>query len=81
MQARIRVGGMTDVGAQMRSVQIDATALDMAGMSTRMTDGGRLVHVSCPDGTVRTCDGPLSRRCKTCPKYPVRFYQSRTGPR
>jgi hypothetical protein len=40
MHARLRVGGMTDVEAQLLPVQIDATALDVAGMSTWMTDAG-----------------------------------------
>ena len=38
--ARLRVGGMTDAEARTLPVQIDATTLDMAGMSTWMTDAG-----------------------------------------
>ena len=40
LHARLRVGGMTDAEAQTLPVQIDGTALDMAGMSTWMTDAG-----------------------------------------
>jgi predicted nucleotidyltransferase len=40
LHARLRVGGMTDAEAQMLPVQIDGTTLDMAGMSTWMTDAG-----------------------------------------
>jgi hypothetical protein len=40
LNARLRVGGMTDAEARTLPVQIDSTALDMAGMSTWMTDAG-----------------------------------------
>ena len=40
LRARLRVGGMTDAEARTLPVQIDATTLDMAGMSTWMTDAG-----------------------------------------
>ena len=40
LHARLRVGGMTDADAQALPVQIDATTLDLAGMSTWMTDAG-----------------------------------------
>ena len=40
LNARLRVGGMTDAEARTLPVQIDSTALDMAGMSSRMTDAG-----------------------------------------
>jgi hypothetical protein len=40
LNARLRVGGMTDAEAQTLPVQIDGTTLDMAGMSTWMTDAG-----------------------------------------
>ena len=40
LNARLRVGGMTDAEAQTLPVQIDGTVLDMAGMSTWMTDAG-----------------------------------------
>lgn len=40
LHARLRVGGMTDTEAQALPVQVDATTLDLAGMSTWMTDAG-----------------------------------------
>ena len=40
LHARLRVGGMTDAEARALPVQIDATSLDLAGMSTWMTDAG-----------------------------------------
>ena len=40
LHARLRVGGMTDADAQALPVQIDATTLELAGMSTWMTDAG-----------------------------------------
>src|SRR5580658_9371613 len=40
LNARLRVGGMSDAEARMLPVQIDSTTLDMAGMSTWMTDAG-----------------------------------------
>jgi predicted nucleotidyltransferase len=40
LHARLRVGGMSDAEARALSVQIDGTTLDMAGMSTWMTDAG-----------------------------------------
>jgi hypothetical protein len=40
LHARLRVGGMTDAEARTLPMQIDGTALDMAGMSTWMTDAG-----------------------------------------
>jgi predicted nucleotidyltransferase len=53
LHARLRVGGMTDKDAQALPVQIDATTLDMAGMSTWMTDAGPfdvLAGLEAPDG-------------------------------
>jgi hypothetical protein len=53
LHARLRVGGMTDAEAQMLPVQIDATALDAAGMTTWMTDAGPfdvLAGLEAPDG-------------------------------
>ena len=53
LHARLRVGGMTDAEARMLPVQIDATALDMAGMTTWMTDAGPfdvLAGLEAPDG-------------------------------
>jgi hypothetical protein len=40
LHARLRVGGMSDAEARALPVQIDSTTLDMAGMSTWMTDAG-----------------------------------------
>lgn len=40
LNARLRVGKMSDAEAKMLPVQIDSTTLDMAGMSTWMTDVG-----------------------------------------
>lgn len=40
LNARLRVGGMTDAEARTLPVQIDSTTLEMAGMSTWMTDAG-----------------------------------------
>lgn len=40
LHARLRVGGVTDAEAKMLPVQIDSTTLEMAGMSTWMTDAG-----------------------------------------
>jgi hypothetical protein len=40
LHARLRVGGMSDAEARKLPVQIDATSLDRAGMSTWMTDAG-----------------------------------------
>ena len=53
LNARLRVGGMTDAEAQMLPVQIDGTTLDMASMSTWMTDAGPfdvLAGLEAPDG-------------------------------
>lgn len=53
LNARLRVGGMADVEAQMLPVQIDGTTLDMASMSTWMTDAGPfdvLAGLEAPDG-------------------------------
>jgi hypothetical protein len=53
LNARLRVGGMTDAEAQTLPVQIDGTALAMAGMSTWMTDAGPfdvLAGLEAPDG-------------------------------
>jgi hypothetical protein len=53
MNARLRVSGMTDAEARMLPVQIDAMTLDMAGMSTWMTDAGPfdvLAGLEAPDG-------------------------------
>ena len=40
LHARLRVAGMTDDEARALPVQVDATSLDLAGMSTWMTDAG-----------------------------------------
>jgi hypothetical protein len=40
LHARLRVAGMTDEEARHLPVQIDATTLEMAGMTTWMTDAG-----------------------------------------
>jgi predicted nucleotidyltransferase len=40
LNARLRVGGMADAEAKLLPVQIDGKTLDMAGMSTWMTDAG-----------------------------------------
>jgi hypothetical protein len=40
LNARLRVAGMSDAEARRLPVQIDAISLDMAGMSTWMTDAG-----------------------------------------
>jgi len=53
LHARLRVGGMTDAEARTLPVQIDATTLDLAGMSTWMTDAGPfdvLAGLEAPDG-------------------------------
>lgn len=53
LNARLRVAGMSDAEARQLPVQIDATALDMAGMSTWMTDAGPfdvLAGLAAPDG-------------------------------
>jgi predicted nucleotidyltransferase len=53
LHARLRVGGMTDAEAQALPVQIDGTTLDLAGMSTWMTDAGPfdvLAGLEAPDG-------------------------------
>ena len=53
LHARLRVGGMTDADARTLPVQIDATTLDLAGMSTWMTDAGPfdvLAGLEAPDG-------------------------------
>ncbi len=53
LHARLRVGGMTDAEAQMLPVQIDGTTLEMAEMSTWMTDAGPfdvLAGLEGPDG-------------------------------
>lgn len=53
LNARLRVGGMSDDEARLLPVQIDATTLDMAGMSTWMTDAGPfdvLAGLEAPDG-------------------------------
>ena len=53
MHARLRVSGMTDAEARMLPVQIDSATLDMAGMSTWMTDAGPfdvLAGLETPDG-------------------------------
>jgi hypothetical protein len=58
LHARLRVGGMTDAEARTLPVQIDSTTLDLAGMSTWMTDAGPfdvLAGLEAPDGhLVRT---------------------------
>lgn len=41
LNARLRVAGMTDDEARRLPIPIDATALERAGMTTRMTDAGR----------------------------------------
>jgi len=53
LHARLRVGGMPDAEAQMLPVQIDGKTLDLAGMSTWMTDAGAfdvLSGLEAPDG-------------------------------
>jgi len=40
LNARLRVGGMTDAEARLLPVQLDAAVLEAAGMSTWMTDAG-----------------------------------------
>lgn len=53
LHARLRVGGMSDEEARTLPVQIDATTLDLAGMSTWMTDAGPfdvLAGLEAPDG-------------------------------
>ena len=53
LHARLRVGGMSDAEARALPVQIDGTTLDMAGMSTWMTDAGPfdvLAGLEAPDG-------------------------------
>jgi shikimate 5-dehydrogenase len=40
LSARLRVSGMTDADAKLLPVQIDALTLEMAGMTTWMTDAG-----------------------------------------
>jgi hypothetical protein len=53
LHARLRVGGMTDAEARTLPVQIDATTLDLAGVSTWMTDAGPfdvLAGLEAPDG-------------------------------
>jgi predicted nucleotidyltransferase len=53
LHARLRVAGMTDAEARALPVRIDATTLDMAGMSTWMTDAGPfdvLAGLESPDG-------------------------------
>lgn len=40
LNARLRVGGMSDEEARLLPVQIDADTLETAGMSTWMTDAG-----------------------------------------
>ncbi|HTT90433.1 MAG TPA: nucleotidyl transferase AbiEii/AbiGii toxin family protein [Acidimicrobiales bacterium] len=40
LNARLRVGGMTDAEARLLPVRLDAAMLDAAGMSTWMTDAG-----------------------------------------
>lgn len=40
LHARLRFGRLTDTEAPALRVQIDATTLDLAGMSTWMTDAG-----------------------------------------
>ncbi|HEY1651299.1 MAG TPA: hypothetical protein VGG09_05405 [Acidimicrobiales bacterium] len=53
LNARLRVGGMTDAEARTLPVQIDRTTLEMAGMSTWMTDAGPfdvLAGLETPEG-------------------------------
>lgn len=53
LNARLRVGGMTDAEARLLPVQLDAAALEAAGMSTWMTDAGpfdMLAGLEAPDG-------------------------------
>jgi len=42
LNARLRVGGMTDAEARMLPVKVDGGMFDAAGMSTWMTDAGPL---------------------------------------
>ncbi len=53
LNARLRVGGMTDAEARTLPVQVDGATLDLAGMSTWMTDAGPfdvLAGLEAPDG-------------------------------
>ncbi|MDQ6798140.1 MAG: hypothetical protein M3011_09015, partial [Actinomycetota bacterium] len=53
LHARLRVGGMSDEEARKLPVQIDTMTLDLAGMSTWMTDAGPfdvLAGLEAPDG-------------------------------
>src|SRR5271170_7073977 len=64
LHARLRVGGMTDAEAQTLPVQIDGTALDMAGMSTWMTDADPfdvLAGLEAPDGHLVPYEEPVVR--------------------
>jgi hypothetical protein len=69
LHARLRVGGMTDAEARALPVQIDGTTLDMAGMSTWMTDAGPfdvLAGLEAPTATwSRTKSWRPERRCCT----------------
>jgi hypothetical protein len=53
LNARLRVGGMSDAEARTLPVQIDGLALETAGMTTWMTDAGPfdvLAGLEAPDG-------------------------------
>ena len=58
LHARLRVAGMTDAEARALPVQIDATTLDMAGMSTWMTDAG-------PFDVLAGLQSPTAASCPT----------------
>ncbi len=64
LHARLRVGGMSDEEARELPVQIDATTLDLAGMSTWMTDAGPfdvLAGLEAPDGRLVAYDELAAR--------------------
>jgi hypothetical protein len=59
LNARLRVGGMSDDEARRLPVQIDATALELAGMTTWMTDAGPfdvLAGLEAADGRLKPYD-------------------------
>lgn len=64
LHARLRIGGMTDEEAKGLPVQIDATMLERAGMSTWMTDAGPfdvLAGLEASDGRLRPYEELLER--------------------
>jgi hypothetical protein len=58
LAARLRVGGMTDDEARLLPVQLDAAALEAAGMSTWMTDAG-------PFDVLAGLEAPMAGWCRT----------------